>query len=277
VEIPEDFHRFWRALDELMELVEPTWWGAVITDGRFPAIWDANYARIDVPAEDLTAAEIQESLIPAMKAAGARMMHVVSFHPQETTRVLTELSTRGHKLGWDLVMRAAGPLRSADIPVDIDVVEVAWGPELRDAMIESLELFGVADPVAVSQLLRQEDEVLIPAGTRWFAIRDREGKIVSLAALLVLEGVGYLDNVATLPVARRRGFAHALAMRCRQEAAEAGASSVCLLADPDQAWVMGIYERAGFRRCGKLGSTKGPPPGNEQSEDQQDQSIGGGS
>lgn len=277
MEIPEDFHRFWRALDELMELVEPTWWGAVITDRRFPAIWDANYARIDVPAEDLSAAEIQESLIPAMKAAGAPMMHVVSFHPQETTAVLTELSTRGHKLSWDLVMRAAGPLRSAEIPVDIGVVELSWGPELRDAVIESLELFGVADPVAVSQLLRQEDEVLIPAGTRWFAIRDREGKIVSLAALLVLEGVGYLDNVATLPAARRRGFARALAMRCRQEAAAAGASSVCLLVDPDQASVIGIYERAGFRSCGKLGSTKGPPPGNDQSEDPQDQSIGGGS
>ncbi len=275
MDIPEDFHRFWRALDELMELVEPTWWGAVITDSRFPAIWDANYARIDVPAEDLSAAEIQESLIPAMKAAGARMMHVVSFHPQETTAVLTELSTRGHKLGWDLVMRAAGPLRSSDISVDIDVVEVAWGPELRDAVIESLELFDVADPVAVSQLLRQEDEVLIPAGTRWFAVRDREGKIVSLAALLVLEGVGYLDNVATLPAARRKGYAGALAMRCRQEAVSAGASSVCLLVDPDQTSVMGIYERAGFSSCGKLGSAKGPLP--RPDEQPEDQSVGGGS
>src|ERR1700693_801972 len=136
-----------------MELVEPTWWGAVITDSRFPAIWDANYARIDVPAEDLSAAEIQERLIPAMRASGARMMHVVSFHPQETTAVLTELSTRGHKLGWDLVMRAAGPPPSSDI--DIDVFEIGWGPEIRDAVLESLELFGVADPAAVSQLLRQ--------------------------------------------------------------------------------------------------------------------------
>jgi GNAT superfamily N-acetyltransferase len=258
VDIPEDFHRFWRALDELMERVQPTWWGAVVTDSRFPAIWDANYARIDSPAPDLSAAEIQRNLKPALRASGATMMHVVSFHPQETTGLLAELSTHGHKLGWDLVMRAVGPPAPADPSVDVAVEEIAWGPEIRQAVIESLALFNVDDPIAVSQLLRQEDEVLIPAGTRWFAVRDEEGRVVSLAALLVLDGVGYIDNVATLPQARRRGYAGALALRCRLETLAAGVSSVCLLADPDNASVVTLYERAGFHGCGKLGSTKGP-------------------
>jgi len=271
VEIPEDFQRFWRALDDLMESVRPTWWGAVVTDSRFPGIWDVNYARIDSPAEDLSAAEIQEELLPALNASGAKMMHVVTFHPERTTGVLTELSTRGHKLGWDLVMRAAGSPTSAEPSTDARVEEIAWGPQMRQAVVESLALFDVDDPVAVWQLIRQEEEVLIPAGTRWFGVRDDEGRIVSLAALLVLEDVGYLDNVATLPHARRKGYAEALARRCRIEAQAAGASSICLLADPDDPSTIRIYERVGFQGCGKLGSTKGPLPG------AQDQSTGGGS
>ena len=45
--IPEHIHRFWKALDERHFHSEPTWWGAVVTEARFPAIWDFNYARID--------------------------------------------------------------------------------------------------------------------------------------------------------------------------------------------------------------------------------------
>jgi ribosomal protein S18 acetylase RimI-like enzyme len=247
-------------MDDLMERVEPTWWGAVVTDRRFPAIWDANYARIDVATTDLSAAEIEVSLIPALRASGVRMMHVVSFHPQETTRVLSELSSRGHTLGWDIVMKAVGPPDSPRASVEAVVDEIAWGNDIREAVSESLSLFDVDDPIAVAQLLRQEDEVLIPAGTRWFGVRDQDGRVVSLAALLVMEGVGYLDNVATLPSARRRGYATALAQRCRAEAAAAGASSVCLLADPGNVAVIRMYERGGFQVCGQLGSTKGPMP-----------------
>jgi hypothetical protein len=54
VPIPHDLIRFWRALDGLFGAPETTWWGAVVTDPRFPTIWDANYARIDRPVTGLT-------------------------------------------------------------------------------------------------------------------------------------------------------------------------------------------------------------------------------
>ena len=97
--LPDHVLRFWRALDERFGSVEPVWWGAVVTDARFPMIWDANYARVDVAAPDLRLADIESHLLPALRDAGAPVMHVVTFHPEEATSLLSELSSRGDRLG----------------------------------------------------------------------------------------------------------------------------------------------------------------------------------
>src|SRR5438445_5568686 len=106
--IPHHFHEFWQGLDEILGGVRPTWWGAVVTDPRFPRVWDANYARIDVAAAGLRADDIEIELVPALAEAGAAVMHVVSFHPEENAGLLAELSARGHRLGWDLLMDLDG-------------------------------------------------------------------------------------------------------------------------------------------------------------------------
>ena len=89
--IPEHIHRFWKALDERHFHTAPTWWGAVVTEARYPAIWDFNYARVDVPAPDLTLAEVADALLPALAEVGTDMFHVVVFFPEETTDLLVEL------------------------------------------------------------------------------------------------------------------------------------------------------------------------------------------
>jgi len=82
--------------------------------------------------------------------------------------------------------------------------------------------------------------------------------IVALAALVQLEGVGYLDNVATFPQARGRGMASAIVSRAIELARDSGAEHVSLFADPDALPVVRMYERLGFREVGRLASTKGP-------------------
>ena len=64
--IPEHVLRFWRSLDAMFGRVEPTRWGAVVTDRRYPAVWDANYARVDTDSAGLTLAEVEASLLPAL-------------------------------------------------------------------------------------------------------------------------------------------------------------------------------------------------------------------
>ena len=88
--IPDHIHRFWRALDELHFHAEPTWWGAVVTEARFPAIWDFNYARVDAAAPDLTLNEVADALLPALAEVGTNTFHVLFFHPDETTDLLVE-------------------------------------------------------------------------------------------------------------------------------------------------------------------------------------------
>jgi ribosomal protein S18 acetylase RimI-like enzyme len=256
VTIPDDLIRFWRALDGLFGDPEPTWWGAVVTDPRFPTIWDANYARIDRPVEGLTRAEIEGSIAPALRRIGARALHVVSFFPEETRELLAELSSIGDLLSWDVVMRFVA---GGDHPPGSDVAirELPPGDELWALVHDSFGLFGIEDPSAVTQLDTIEREILSPAGKRWFGARA-DGRTGSVAALLTLDRVSYIDNVATFPTLRRRGLASALTAHLVRTALAEGATDVFLLVDPDGP--IDLYRRIGFAEAGRIASTRGPFP-----------------
>jgi ribosomal-protein-alanine N-acetyltransferase len=253
--IPEHIHRFWKGLDERHFHAEPTWWGAVVTEARFPAIWDFNYARVDEPAPELTLREVADELLPALAEVGTDMFHVLFFHPEETTDLMVELSTLGHTLSWDLVMdlTAAPTIESWDVRVE----PLEAGEELWSRVEDSLALFG-NDAIVSEQLRRIEEETFSNEHKRWLGVRDDDGTIVALAALVQLEDVGYLDNVATFPEARGRGMASAIVSRAIELARDSGAEHVSLFADPDALPVVRMYERLGFRGVGRLASTKGP-------------------
>jgi ribosomal protein S18 acetylase RimI-like enzyme len=256
VAVPEHVVRFWRALDDLVANVRPTPWGAVVTDPRSPAIWDTNYARVDRPVA-VGADEIERDLLPALSAVGAPVEHVLTFHHEVHASLLAELSARGHRIGWDLLLDLPGP---PSVIGSAAVEELEAGEELWSRFVASLALFGVEPPDAVAQLVALELDVLGPGGKRWFGVRDGRGEIVSLGALLVLEGVGYVDNVATFPEARGRGYASAVTAEIAMRARSAGADRTILLADPDDGAVVRMYERLGFRPAGRLASTRGPLP-----------------
>lgn len=257
--IPEHVLRLWRALDALFANVEPTTWGAVVTDGRFPRIWDTNYARIDIDDPRIRARDVEEALLPALTRAGTDVMHVVTFHHEAHAALLSELSSRGHRLGWDLIMDGRTEF-VAPPAEDIVVEELTADGELWSRVSDTFAMFDVTPGPAVDQLRSIERDVLSPGGKRWFGVRDGDGVIVSIAALLLLEGVGYLDNVATFPEARGRGFASAVASRVAVEAHSAGASHLWLLCDPDDEPVIRMYGRLGFHEVGRLASTRGPVP-----------------
>lgn len=237
--------------------MEPTWWGAVVTDGRSPAVWDANYARIDEPASDVSLDDVAAALVPALGRSGTEVFHTVMFHPEETTGLLTELSTLGHTLSWDMIMEKTG---NPSIAVNGAIVEeLETGTELWDRVGASMELFGI-EPDVMLQLRSIEEILPSVGGKRWFGIRDAEDVVISLAALVVLEDVGYVDNVATFPRGRGKGYASALTARVVGEALASGARHVCLLTDPAETAVVRMHERLGFRDVGRLASTKGPLP-----------------
>jgi len=161
--VPDHVLRFWRALDRLFARVLPTRWGAVVTDGRFPAVWDANYARIDAPTSDLTLSEVEASLLPELRSARAPVEHLVSFRPDVTAPLFRDLEARRHRITWDLVLNL-----EADPPLGDDraAEDLSPGPELWSTGAGSLRLFGVDNHEARRQLARIEREVLTVGGKR---------------------------------------------------------------------------------------------------------------
>ncbi|MGZ8607390.1 MAG: GNAT family N-acetyltransferase [Actinomycetota bacterium] len=256
----DPFLRFWRALDGLFDAEERTSWGAVVADARYPAVQEANYARVEaIPPVRL--AEVETTLLPALARSGSRREHVVVFFPEEQTDLLVEASIRGDKIVWDLVMAHDGALEASPDP-DSD----PGGPveEVRDAAPwfwtahrASTRLFDVSDEEMLDQLAAIERDVLLPAGRRWFVVPGSNGFPVAFAALLVLEGVGFLDHVVTLPEARRRGHATALTRRVLAEAVTAGAGRTYLLAEP-RGHAGHLYERLGFERVTQIASWVSP-------------------
>jgi ribosomal protein S18 acetylase RimI-like enzyme len=239
---------FWRAQDDLFDRVDPAWWGAVVSDPRYPRIQEPNYARVET-RHAVRLGEVEALLGPAMQRSGSGRSHVVAFHPDRQTDLLVEASTRGERIVWDLVMEHRGARPDGDGRVhEILAPDDGFWAIHR----ESLRWFDVAEPDALDQLQAIERDVLLPAGRRWFAASDADG-VVALAALLVLRGVGYLDHVVTFPRGRRRGFATALTRRAVAEATAAGATRTYLLAEPEGTAAR-MYEAIGFRPLTQIAS-----------------------
>lgn len=244
------------ATDDRLDRVNPTWWGAAVSDRRYPLIWDVNYARVEGARPDLTLDEVEEALLPALRESAAAHEHVVLFDPGGSARLLGELEARGHRIGWDTAMELHGPLPEPlpehRVEEVVDADEAFWARQ-RDAFVH----FDVTEPAALDQLVAWERDVLLPFGKRWFAVRV-EDEVAGTGALLMHGATGYVDNVVTFPEARRRGVATAIVGRIVGEAREAGARRTFLLAEQPNA--IRLYERLGFRSVGRVASSLRPLP-----------------
>ncbi len=255
--VPEGFHRYWVSFDALAADVRLTPWGAVVTDPRSPDVWDVNYARVD-RAGSVSVDEVEGALLPALRSAGVIVEHVVSFRHEDHGDLLAALAGRGQNLGWDAVLAMVG-----EPPAEGGAtVEELVARDERSTVIAAVlrEGFGVQPDAAIEQLVRLDLDVLGPAGKRWFGVREG-GRVVSAGTMLAIGGAAYIDDVATLPGSRGRGYASAVVRTIVREARAADAREIYLLADPGATRVIAMYERLGFREVGRLASTRGPMPG----------------
>jgi len=245
---PSPVARFFAAADTLLERAEPAWWGTVVTDSRFPDVYDLNYARVDTAQPDLTLTEVEAALLPAVRAVGARHFHVVVFEPERTRRLVRELEAAGHEISWDSAMEFAGATPQEPRDHVVDPVR-DLDAEFWRAQEQVYREFDVHDRAALDQLIRWARETLAPAGRRWFTVRVA-GRLAGIGSLQTREGVAYVDDVMTFPEFRRRGIAAAIVTRIVREARELGAEHIMLLSDSADA--VRLYERLGFRRAGRV-------------------------
>ena len=243
----EPLLRYWRVQDDLFEHVDIMPWGAIVSDSRFPNVHEGNYARVET-RNLISLTDVEAALLPALERVRCERVHVLLFHPEDTTEVLTEASTRGERIAWDLVMCFTGAAGRADGPIEIHTFDDAFW-SVYDA---SGALFDVEDQAVLADYQGIERDVMVPGGRRWFAVLEDE-RPVALSSVLVLEDVGFVDHVVTFPHARRRGYASALTRRALVEARDAGAERSYLLAEPEGVAAK-MYARIGFRPVTQIAS-----------------------
>jgi ribosomal protein S18 acetylase RimI-like enzyme len=251
---------------DLQASLRPTPWGAIVTDSRYPRVYEANHASILRPAPDLTLQDIRTELLPALEEAGATHEHIEVMDADDDCPALRDLLASPGKHDPDVVMvyedeGPAGARRAGfHEPEGIQVEEVEH-PD--DSFWNLYRLvpneYGERLPNEVlDQMLTRVRELFLPWERFYVGVVD--GAIAGLVSVLTLEGVAYIDNVVTLPRFRRRGIATAAVTRAVSASLEAGAEMVFLLAEENGS-PQRLYELLGFRvhrRC--YGFTR-PLPG----------------
>jgi len=259
VSLREPIRSFWQAWGGLNPLCVETTWGQVVTDARFPRVWEANRAAVLRRHARTSASAIRGRLLPALRDANATHETVEFWDPPTSCPALEELRAGAAEVGIDVLMVFRGdPDALRETERRVDVREIArpgrsFWTVYRDSRIE---FGGDMSRETLGQLVQRDREVLVPAGLRWF-VGHADGRPAGYASLISLEGVGYLDNVVTVPELRRRGVAAACVAAAVRTGTEAGDRLVFLLAERDGN-PQRLYERMGFRTVAPVESFTTP-------------------
>ena len=127
----------------------------------------------------------------------------------------------------------------------------------RELLVPFREESARAQPWATSEEVVREvvaaGEVAARAGnSRFFAVQV-DGRPVAAAQLNSDGRIAEVDDVATLPEFRRRGYASAVVLRAVEEALATGHDLVFLVAE-DEDWPKELYARLGFEAVGRTWS-----------------------
>ena len=219
-------------------------------DPRVPLVWDANWLLVErpgIPVEEIIAAADE-----TIGRAGVSHRSLYAYDRDDAERLVRELEPRGWEVerGVYMVLR-----REPDRPASPEVaVEETVLDEVEEVRREFLaddlsEYFpeGVTREV-LDQYLAFDRIVGEVSGDRWFVVRAN-GRVESFCRLLSDEGLGQVEEVATLPQARNRGYARAvvLAAVAASRAADQELTFLGALADD---WPRRLYARLGFDEIG---------------------------
>jgi GNAT superfamily N-acetyltransferase len=256
--LPEPLRSFWYAMSDLNEDCLRTPWGAVVSDARFPLVWDANHAAVLEPSPGLTVDEVRAELHPAVRRAGASFEHI-EFWAQPESPALRLLRREVGRKDPDLDLVFEGPVPRAPDP-GLEIREIA---EPDDRFLDwyrssRVEFGGGLSDEVLDQLLSRDLLVFLPAGMRWF-VAYVDDVPAGFTTLISLAGAGYLDGVITMPPFRRRGIATATVTAATRASLSRGDAIVHLLAE-EKGRARRLYERLGFRAWSKADSfTRGLP------------------
>jgi GNAT superfamily N-acetyltransferase len=232
--IEEAFERSLRALADSWEPVPGGW---SMRTGDVPLVWTLNQVRVTDP---VTVDDLVE--VADLCQADLPYRHVVVRDAATIAAVEPALVERGWRVEHDVVMALSR--RDADAPdprvIDLSEDEMlslmsSWLTEERD----DVSAAGLAQVLEYNlRDGRHFDE-------RRLGARDADGRAVAVTKARVDGTLGWVEDVYTLPEARRRGLARALVGRAADLVLAAGCTLVTIVADADD-WPQHLYARVGF-------------------------------
>jgi ribosomal protein S18 acetylase RimI-like enzyme len=203
---------------------------------------DSNYLFVE------RADDVQEAVDEAdriLGGAGHTHRMIVTF----VEKVGARLRPQFQALGWQtqrhvFMVQRREPEKGADLSVVTEVDESA----LRPGRAWMIATYPWGTEEVARQLLDAKILIARRADTRFFGV-EADGEIVAWTDLYLADGVAQIEDVATLPGHRGKGYATAVVLRAVEAARRAGAELVFLVAD-DEDWPKTLYARLGFDPVG---------------------------
>jgi len=235
--------RFSRETIELIaDDVRPIDAGFVVRSPSLPNVWVMNHVRITEPVSSDEALALADEHL-------ADLCYRELFVEDEQTGQSLEQSLRG--TGWKIerdVLMALGdkPRRTLDTTVVIDADEDRTLELMRQWFLEGPPKLTPAD---VSQLVEYSRREARARGDRNFGVVGDGGGLVAMTKLRSDGATAQVEDVYTVPEARRRGYARALVSHAVAQARSEAHDLIFITAD-DNDWPKHLYAQIGFAPIG---------------------------
>jgi ribosomal protein S18 acetylase RimI-like enzyme len=237
-------HRFEREIELAGTETIASPLGVGVLTPELPLRHDSNYLLLE------RASSAQEAIGEAdriLGGAGRTHRVIVTFDEELAGRLVPQFQA----LGWQInrhvwMVQQREPEKRADLSIVREVDESA----LRPARTRAILALPWGTVALARQLLDSKLLIAKRAQTRFFDV-EVDGEIVAWSDLYVAQGVGQVEDVATEPEHRGKGYATAVVLRAVEEARRAGADLIFLVAD-DEDWPKELYVRLGFDPIGRL-------------------------
>jgi N-acetylglutamate synthase-like GNAT family acetyltransferase len=237
-------HRFEREIEMAgTETIESPLGVGVLTS-ELPLRHDSNYLLLE------RASSAREAIGEAdriLGGAGRTHRVIVTFDEELAGQLIQQFRA----LGWQInrhvwMVQRRDPEKRADLSIVREVDESMLRPgRTREILAQPW-----GTPELAQQLLDSKLMIARRARTHFLGV-EVNGEIVAWSDLYVAQRVGQVEDVATEPEHRGKGYATAVVLRAVEEARRAGADLVFLVAD-DEDWPKELYARLGFDPVGRL-------------------------
>jgi GNAT superfamily N-acetyltransferase len=222
--------------------------GTAFFNDQLPRVYDRNFLLVTEPDADPKAlTRAADRLL-----GGAGLIHRKVVFENETAgrRTVGALGGRGweyRRLSIMVYRQSANAGAPAAAPEASEVDRVALLPALETMIRMEPWEAGDTDEDVIRQLSAADAELERAVSQRCFA-RLVDGRVVSSCRLYSDGSVAQIEDVATLPTHRQRGYADAVMAKATSEAS--AAHDLVFLTAVDGRWVKRWYERLGFEQIG---------------------------